>query len=89
MRPVQMKVEEASLKAIERQVGGDERVRHAVARLLVWSVRGLTIELLMNPDPKAADDAVDVLRLLLQRSASTGWIDDLPPALFRDDPASA
>jgi len=77
VRPVQVGIEQAGLDVMERRFGGDERTRHAIVRLIVWAIRGLTIERVLVSNPDAVRDSVDMLRLLIERAAPNGAIEEL------------
>lgn len=75
--PVQRAVETASQEAIQARFGGDPRTQQAMVRLLVWAIRGLTIEQAFVSDPAVVTDSVALLRVLLERAAPSGSVADL------------
>ncbi len=77
VKPIQAAIEKTSFKMMRRLLGGDERTREAFVRLMVWTIRGLTVERLLTPEPDAVRDAVDVLRVLLANTASSGTLADV------------
>lgn len=75
VKPVQVAIEQASLDAVKVRFGGDDRTRHAIVRLLVWAVRGLTIERVLVSNPEVVRDSIDMLRVLFERFAPDGGMD--------------
>ena len=76
VKPVQLAIEQASLEAVKVRFGGNERTRHAIVRLLVWAIRGLTIERVLVSNPEVVRDSVDMLRVLFERFAPDGAIEN-------------
>lgn len=77
VKPVQIAIEQTGIETMQARFGGDDDTRRATVRLVIWAIRGLTIEQMLVPDPAGVKASVDVLRLLLERAAPSGSIDDL------------
>lgn len=77
VKPVQMAIEQAGIETMQARFGGDDDTRRATVRLIIWAIRGLTIEQMLVSDPTGVKASVDLLRLLLDRAAPSGSIDDL------------
>ena len=74
--PMQAAVERMSLAAIDREFGSEGGADMlAGIRLLVWSVRGLSIAQVLAPDPAEVRRSIDFLRLLIDGAVQAGVID--------------
>lgn len=80
VKPVQIAIEQTGIETMRARFGGDDETRRATVRLVIWAIRGLTIEQMLVSDPAGVKASVDVLRLLLERAAPSGSIDDLQTA---------
>ena len=72
--PVQAKIEQDALANVSRSTGLHGRTALALMRLVVWSVRGLSIAKVLAPDPGEVVKAVDLLRELLANAIKTGLL---------------
>lgn len=75
--PIQWEIEDNSAQRVQDMFGGQAQHVLASMRLLVWSIRGLTVASKMVRDPDAIKESVEMLRLLLARAVPSGKIDDL------------
>lgn len=75
--PMQEEVEQAALLAIRSGFGGDESLALTVMRLMVWTVRGLTIAERHLPSRQETQKAVEMLSALLFMAAPDGRIESL------------
>lgn len=75
--PMQRKVEDRALQQMRSGFGGEEALGRAVMRLMVGTVRGLTIADRIMPDITATKTAIDLLSHLLELGAPDGRIDAL------------
>ena len=74
VRPMQAKVEQAALAAMQTRFGSDIPSTLALMRLLVWAVRGLTVARVLAPTPDEIDASVVMLRDLLASSPLTATV---------------
>jgi hypothetical protein len=79
--PMQEAVEQSALKVMRGAFGGDEAQALAIMRLMVWSVRGLSIAERYLPHRAETDEAIALLGRLLQQAAPGGRIAELEPLL--------
>jgi AcrR family transcriptional regulator len=79
--PMQEAVEQSALKVMRGAFGGDDAQALAVMRLMVWSVRGLSIAERYLPHRAETDQAIALLGRLLQHAAPSGHIGELEPLL--------
>lgn len=77
VKPVQLAIEQTGIETMQARFGGDDETRRATVRLIIWAIRGLTIEQMLVSDPAGVGASVDILRLLLERAAPSGSVDDL------------
>ncbi|HUD94680.1 TetR/AcrR family transcriptional regulator [Sphingobium sp.] len=70
--PMQEAVEQSALGAVRGAFGGDEKLALSVMRLMVWSVRGLSIAERYLPHRAETEDAVELLSRLLRQAAPDG-----------------
>lgn len=75
--PMQEAVERSALHAMRGAFGGDETLALTVMRLMVWSVRGLSIADRYLPHRSETQDAVELLSGLLRQAAPDGMIEPL------------
>lgn len=75
--PMQEAVERSALHAVRGAFGGDEKLALTVMRLMVWSVRGLSIAEHYLPPRSETQDAVELLGRLLRLAAPDGMIQPL------------
>lgn len=75
--PMQRKVEDQALEQVQGGFGGDKSVARAVMRLMVGTVRGLTIAERIMPDSQATEAAITLLCRLLDLAAPDSRIDTL------------
>jgi AcrR family transcriptional regulator len=75
--PMQEEVEQAALVAIRSGFGGDESLALTVMRLMVWTVRGLSIAERHLPSREETHKAVEMLSALLLMAAPDSRIDSL------------
>lgn len=74
--PMQAAVERMSLAAIDREFGSANAAEMLPGiRLLVWTVRGLSIAQVLTPDPAELKRSIDYLRLLIEGAVRAGVID--------------
>lgn len=81
--PMQETVERSALAVMRSAFGGDEAQALAIMRLMVWSVRGLSIAERYLPHRAETEDAIALLGRLLQQAAPGGRIAELAPLLAR------
>lgn len=74
---MQAVVENEALAAMRSNLGGNQEEARALMRLMVWSVRGLSIANRLMPDRDATRAAITLLARLLHQSTPSGRIDDL------------
>lgn len=79
--PMQEAVEQSALKAIRSAFGGDEKLALTVMRLMVWSVRGLSIAGRYLPHRAETQDAVELLGQLLRQAAPDGTVGPLQSSM--------
>ena len=77
--PMQEGVERAALAAIRDAFGGDDQEALSVMRLMVWSIRGLSIAERYLPHRPETHHAVELLSHLLYVVALSGKIEDIGP----------
>lgn len=70
--PAQSAIEKDSIENLKRRSGIDDSQALALTRLLVWSVRGLSVAKVLVPDPERIVDSVELLKSLLRNAISTG-----------------
>lgn len=75
--PMQEAVELSALHAVRGAFGGDETLALTVMRLMVWSIRGLSIAERYLPHRSETHDAVELLSGLLRQAAPDGMIEPL------------
>lgn len=75
--PMQEAVERSALGIMRGAFGGDEKLALSVMRLMVWSVRGLSIAEHYLPHRPETHDAVALLSGLLRQAAPDGMIEPL------------
>lgn len=75
--PMQEEVEARALKVMQSAFGGDTTLARTVMRLMVWSVRGLTLAERHLPHRDENGAAVDMLSRLLEMAAPEGNMDSL------------
>ncbi|NKJ40672.1 MULTISPECIES: TetR/AcrR family transcriptional regulator [unclassified Novosphingobium] len=83
VRNRQADVEDAALATVQMGLGGGRETALAVMRLMVWSVRGLSIANLVMPTGIDTRTPVALLSSLLSFAAPSGRIDELEPLLAR------
>ena len=81
--PMQVEVERTALAAMQGAFGGDEESALAVMRLMVWTVRGLSIAEKFLPNRLASDGAIECLSSLLRHAAPSGNLVELAETLSR------
>lgn len=84
--PMQEQVERSALEVMRGAFGGDEALARSVMRLMVWSVRGLSIAERYLPHRTDNEAAVDLLAELLKAAAPDGTMAAL--GSLRKDPPS-
>lgn len=72
LRPVQAQIEADARDKVGSQFGGHESL--ALMRLIVWTVRGLSIAKVLAPDQNRVADAVILLRDLMRAGLECGVI---------------
>lgn len=82
--PMQEQVERSALEVMRGAFGGDEALARSVMRLMVWSVRGLSIAERYLPHRTDNEAAVDLLAELLKAAAPDGTMAAL--GSLRKDP---
>lgn len=70
--PMQEAVERSALQVMQGAFGGDEVLARSVMRLMVWSVRGLSIAERYLPHREENDAAIELLSQLLKLAAPDG-----------------
>ncbi|WP_246543662.1 TetR/AcrR family transcriptional regulator [Novosphingobium profundi] len=83
--PMQEAVEAKALDVMQGAFGGDRQLARTVMRLMVWSVRGLSIAQRHLPPCPQNEQAVALLSRLLESAAPDGTLADLD-ADFGVDP---
>ncbi|MBF7015311.1 TetR/AcrR family transcriptional regulator [Novosphingobium sp. HR1a] len=83
--PMQEEVERAALDVMRGAFGGDEALARSVMRLMVWSVRGLSIAERYLPHRAENDTAVDLLAGLLKLAAPDGTMQALAKVAHAKD----
>lgn len=78
--PMQDAVEQSALGIMRGAFGGDETLALSVMRLMVWSVRGLSIAEHYLPHRSETHDAVELLGGLLRLASPDGMIEPLQSA---------
>ncbi|KPH68161.1 MULTISPECIES: TetR/AcrR family transcriptional regulator [Novosphingobium] len=81
--PMQEEVEARALQVMQGAFGGDMTLARTVMRLMVWSVRGLTIAERHLPVCEENVAAVEMLSRLLELAAPDGSMENLPAVLAR------
>lgn len=84
--PMQEQVERSALEVMRGAFGGDQALARSVMRLMVWSVRGLSIAERYLPHRTDNEAAVDLLAELLKAAAPDGTMAAL--GSLRKDPPS-
>lgn len=79
--PMQEAVEQSALAVMRGAFGGDEALALSVMRLMVWSVRGLSIADRYLPQRAETEAAIALLGRLLQQAAPGGQIPELRPLM--------
>lgn len=72
--PMQEEVEQSALLVMQRAFGGDEVLARTVMRLMVWSIRGLSIAERYLPHSEENKAAVQLLSQLLKAAVPDGKI---------------
>lgn len=75
--PMQAEVERSALVVMQRAFGGDEVLARTVMRLMVWSIRGLSIAERYLPYSEENRAAVQLLSQLLKAAVPDGKMADL------------
>lgn len=75
--PMQEAVEQSALGIMQGAFGGDKKLALSVMRLMVWSIRGLSIAEHYLPHRSETHDAVELLSGLLRQAAPNGMIQPL------------
>lgn len=73
--PMQQTVEEAALRWTMVRFGLNRRTAAAAMRLVVWAIRGLSIEKILIADPEGIQHALRLLSRMLARAAPNGVFD--------------
>jgi AcrR family transcriptional regulator len=79
--PMQEAVEQSALTVMRGAFGGDEALALSVMRLMVWTVRGLSIAERYLPHRAETEASIALLCRLLQQAAPGGRIPELRPLL--------
>lgn len=79
--PMQEAVEQSALAVMRGAFGGDEALALSVMRLMVWTVRGLSIAERYLPHRAETEASIALLCRLLQQAAPGGRIPELRPLL--------
>lgn len=75
--PMQEDVEKSALTVMRGAFGGDETLARTVMRLMVWSVRGLSIADRYLPHRAETADAITLLGALMRLAAPDGQMDKM------------
>lgn len=75
--PMQEEVEKSALLVMKVAFGGDEALARSVMRLMVWSVRGLSIAERYLPHRQENEAAIHLLSQLLKLAAPDGTMSQL------------
>ena len=72
LRPLQARIESEAFHHLEPGLGPGKIAE--LMRLIVWTVRGLSIENVLATQPGQVEKSVDVLRSLIESALTTGYI---------------
>lgn len=73
LRPVQARIEADAFHHLEPGLAAGRIAE--LMRLIVWTVRGLSIENVLATDPGQVEKTIDVLRALIEAAIQTGYLD--------------
>ena len=85
LRPIQARIEAEAFNHLEPGLGAGTIAE--LLRLIVWTVRGLSIENVLATEPGQVAKTLDVLRSLIEAGIKTGYLH--PEARKRADPTVA
>lgn len=86
LRPIQARIEADAFHHLEPTLGAG-RVAELL-RLIVWTVRGLSIENVLATEPGQVNKTIEVLRSLIEAAIQTGYINPKAGAKPRSIPAA-